>query len=84
MHLTFLCGEICFSLQKHPWLLEGKPNIQQYQNPTRSPTQFEKKKEKKKEQGDSLGSPLVKNPPANAGDTGSIPGLERSHKPQSN
>ena len=25
-----------------------------------------------------------KNPPANAGDTGSSPGLERSHMPQSN
>ena len=27
---------------------------------------------------------MVKNPPANAGDRGSIPGLERSHMPQSN
>ena len=27
---------------------------------------------------------MVKNPPANAGDTGSIPGLGRSHMPQSN
>ena len=26
----------------------------------------------------------VKNPPANAGDTGLIPGLGRSHMPQSN
>ena len=25
------------------------------------------------------GGPVVKNPPANAGDTGSIPGLGRSH-----
>ena len=29
------------------------------------------------------GSPVVKNPPANAGDTGLIPGLRRSHVPQS-
>ena len=27
---------------------------------------------------------MVKNPPANAGDMGSIPGPERSHMPQSN
>ena len=27
---------------------------------------------------------VVKNPPANAGDTGSSPGLGRSHTPQSN
>ena len=27
---------------------------------------------------------MVKNPPPNAGDTGSIPGLGRSHMPQSN
>ena len=27
---------------------------------------------------------VVKNPPANAGDTGSSPGLERSHMPQNN
>ena len=29
------------------------------------------------------GGPLVKNLPANAGDTGSIPGLGRSHMPRS-
>ena len=29
------------------------------------------------------GGPLVKNPPANLGKTGSIPGLERSHIPWS-
>ena len=28
------------------------------------------------------GGPRIKNPPANAGDTGSIPGLGRSHMPQ--
>ena len=27
---------------------------------------------------------MIKNPPANAGDTGSIPGPGRSHMPQSN
>ena len=32
----------------------------------------------------SLVAQLVKNPPANAGDTGSIPGPGRSHMPQSN
>ena len=31
---------------------------------------------------DLRGGPVVKNPPANAGDTGSIPGLERFHMPQ--
>ena len=30
------------------------------------------------------GGSVVKNPPANAGDTGSIPDLGRSHMPQSN
>ena len=30
------------------------------------------------------GGAVVKNPPANAGDTGSSPGLERSHMPRSN
>ena len=30
------------------------------------------------------GGPGVKNPPANAGDTGSIPGLGRSHMPRGN
>ena len=30
------------------------------------------------------GGAVVKNPPANAGDTGSRPGLGRSHMPQSN
>ena len=30
------------------------------------------------------GGSLVKNPPANAGDTGSIPDLGRSHMPRSN
>ena len=31
-----------------------------------------------------LGGTVVKNPPANAGDTGSSPGLGRSHMPRSN
>ena len=30
------------------------------------------------------GGTVIKNPPANAGDTGSSPGLGRSHMPQSN
>ena len=30
------------------------------------------------------GGPLLRNPPANAGDTGSIPGVARFHMPQSN
>ena len=30
------------------------------------------------------GGPVVKNPPANSGDTGLIPGSARSHMPQSN
>ena len=40
---------------------------------------------KKKEQKEDLPSgPAVKNPPANAGDTGMAPGLGRSHMHQSN
>ena len=33
---------------------------------------------------DFLGGTVVKNPPANAGDTGSSPGPRRSHMPWSN
>ena len=33
---------------------------------------------------DFPGGTVLKNPPANAGDMGSIPGLRRSHMPQSN
>ena len=33
---------------------------------------------------DFPGGPVVKNPPANAGDMGSIPGLGRFHMPWSN
>ena len=39
---------------------------------------------KKKPNLDFPGGAVVKNPPANAGDTGSSPGLGRSHMPQSN
>ena len=34
--------------------------------------------------GDFPGGAVVKNPPVNAGDMGSSPGLGRSHMPQSN
>ena len=34
--------------------------------------------------GDFPGGTVVKNPPANAGDTGSSPGPGRSHMPRSN
>ena len=34
--------------------------------------------------GDFPGGAVVKNPPANAGDTGSIPGPGRPHMPRSN
>ena len=34
--------------------------------------------------GDFPGGSVVKNPPANAGDTGSSPGPGRSHMPRSN
>ena len=33
---------------------------------------------------DFPGGAVVENPPANAGDTGSSPGLRRSHMPRSN
>ena len=38
----------------------------------------------KSSSGDFPGGTVVKNPPADAGDTGSSPGLGRSHMPQSN
>ena len=44
---------------------------------------FQEKEKKKKNQG-FFGGSVVKNPPANAGDTCSIPGLGGSHKPRSN
>ena len=37
-----------------------------------------------KNRQDFPGGTVVKNPPANAGDTGSSPGPGRSHRPQSN
>ena len=44
----------------------------------------EKKCEWKMNKRDFPGGPVVKNLPCNAGDTGSTPGLRRSHMPQSN
>ena len=38
----------------------------------------------KKENKDFPGGSVIKNPPANEGDTGLIPGLGRSHMPWSN
>ena len=38
----------------------------------------------KKETWNFSGGTVVKNPPANAGDTGSSPGPGKSHMPQSN
>ena len=38
----------------------------------------------KQQYQDFPGSTVVKNPPANAGDTGLIPGLGRSHMPRNN
>ena len=38
----------------------------------------------KENRRDFLSGAVVKNPPANAGDTGLSPGLGRSHMPQSN
>ena len=38
----------------------------------------------KKKNGDFPGGAVVKNLPVNAGDMDSIPGLQRSHMPQSN
>ena len=40
--------------------------------------------EQKQRRGDFPGGAVVKNPPANAGDTRSSPGPGRSHMPQSN
>ena len=41
-------------------------------------------KTKQNKTRDFPGGAVVKNPPANAGDTGSSPGLGRSHIPRSN
>ena len=45
---------------------------------------MKKKKKKNILDGDFPGGAVVKNPLANAEDTGSIPGPGRSHMPQSN
>ena len=44
----------------------------------------ERHKQKKGPCWDFPGGPVATNPPANAGDTGSIPGLGGSHVPQGN
>ena len=44
----------------------------------------QRKAEERKSDGDFPGGAVVKNPPANAGDTGSSPGPGRSHVPWSN
>ena len=49
-----------------------------------SNTSAEQKKHQQNENKDFPGGTVVKNQPANAGDTGSIPGLGRSHMPWSN
>ena len=38
----------------------------------------------KTDEEDFLSGPVVKNPPVHVGDTGSIPGLGRSHMPRGN
>ena len=43
-----------------------------------------RQKARKKKSGDFPGGTVAKNPPANAGDTGSNPGPGRSHMPRSN
>ena len=48
------------------------------------PEWIRKKKKKQHKTQDFPDDPLVKNPPANEGDTGSIPGTERYYMPQSN
>ena len=50
--------------------------IQHFFNPTKM-----KQLELKMGKRDFPGGPVVKNPPANAGDVNSIPGPGRSHKP---
>ena len=47
-------------------------------------TQRRGEREKRSSSGDFPGGAVVKNPPANAGDTGSSPGPGRSHMPRSN
>ena len=41
-------------------------------------------KAENRKDGDFPGSPVIRNPPANTGDTGSIPGLGRFHMPRGN
>ena len=47
-------------------------------------TFYIQQKKHREEKVDLLGGPVVKNPPASAGNTGSVPGSGRFHKLQSN
>ena len=60
-----------------------KQEISQINNLTLHLKQLEKEQQQKKPQG-FPGGAVVENLPANAGHTGSSPGLGRSHMPQSN
>ena len=57
---------------------------QEEETTARERFKMQKKKKKKKKWRDLPGGTVVKNPPANAGDAGSSPGLGRSHMPRSN
>ena len=50
----------------------------------RLPGIYRNEENNSKDQQDFPGGTVVKNPPANAGDTGSSPGLGRPHMPRSN
>ena len=62
-------------------------NSPMYLKAEKQPTNQQTKKSpmhQRRNKGDFPGGAAVENPPANAGDTGSSPGLGRSHMPQSN
>ena len=61
-----------------------KPNVKQKKPNTKNMHYEILCKVKKQAKGDFPGGAVVKNPPVNAGDMGSSPGLGRSHMPWSN
>ena len=80
-HSVLKFFRICFFRDEKPYThskVEWKGHFETGKlNPLR-------KKQSKNHPEDFPGGAVLKNPPANAGDTGSSPGLGRSHMPRSN
>ena len=79
----------CHSSLSSAWLLPSQISYHTFEeNPLISRHKHNQTEEAETQENrvcrDFLGGTMVKNPPANAGDTGSSPGPARAHMPQSN